>query len=55
MIKQQNALCYTYRISDAEFFFLDAQSQKSIINESEIIPKILGEEQIKWLKTALYN
>lgn len=53
MIKQQNALCYTYRISDAEFFFLDAQSQKSIINESEIIPKILGEEQIKWLKTAL--
>ena len=53
MIKQQNALCYNYRISDAEFFFLDGQSQKSINGESEIIPKVLGEQQIKWLKTAL--
>jgi len=53
LVEHQEAFCYTHKISDVEFFFLDVQSQRQTntsINSNAII---LGEEQIEWLKDAL--
>ena len=51
LVAHQNALCYTHKISDVEFFFLDTQSQEKT-NVLRAIA-ILGQEQIEWLKDAL--
>ena len=53
LIHHQNALCYTHKISDVEFFFLDTQSQRKTNVSIDTQAIILGKEQIEWLKDAL--
>ena len=53
LVAHQNALCYTHKISDVEFFFLDTQSQRKTNVSVAAQSAILGQEQIEWLKDAL--
>ncbi|MDG1702129.1 MAG: alkaline phosphatase D family protein [Opitutae bacterium] len=52
-VEHQDAFCYTHKISDAEFFFLDVQSQRNTNTSVYEESTILGKEQIEWLKNAL--
>ena len=53
IVAHQNAFCYTHKISDVEFFFLDTQSQRKTNVPIDNQATILGKEQIEWLKYAL--
>lgn len=53
LVAHQKAFCYTHKISDVEFFFLDVQSQRKTNPSVDSKAVILGEEQIEWLKDAL--
>lgn len=54
-VDHQNTFCYTHKISDTEFFFLDVQSQRKTYTSAYEEPTILGKEQIEWLKNALLS
>ena len=52
-VSHQDSLCYSHKISDIEFFFLDSQSQRSTNNNPDEISQIFSIQQIEWLKNAL--
>lgn len=54
-VAHQDALCYSHKISDVEFFFLDTQSQRKNNFSANENPYILGNEQIEWLVDTLIN
>lgn len=54
-VEHQANLCYSHKLSDVEFFFLDVQSERDGYQRNTRHPSILGEAQIEWLKDALIN
>lgn len=54
-VEHETNLCYSHKLSDVEFFFLDVQSERDSYPRSNRHPKILGDTQIEWLKDALVN
>lgn len=54
-VEYQANLCYSHKLSDVEFFFLDVQSERDSYQKNNRHPKILGDAQIEWLKNALVN
>ena len=53
LVAHQDAFCYTHKVSDAEFFFIDVQSLRDTNLSADAQATILGNEQIEWLKNAL--
>lgn len=53
LVAHQDALCYTHKISDVEFFFIDVQSQRRTTTSENAKKVILGKEQTDWLIDAL--
>lgn len=53
LVAHQEAFCYSHKISDVEFFFIDVQSQRKTQISADSEAVILGKDQIEWLKDAL--
>ena len=54
-ILHKDALCYSHKLSDVELFFVDSESQKDYYKFGGKLPKMLGKEQLEWLKASLLN
>lgn len=50
-----NARAYSFSYADADFFVLDDFSNSSNLDYKSARPKMLGDEQLEWLFTAIQN
>lgn len=55
LVSHQEAICYSHKISDVEFFFIDVNSERKISTSVTSESIMLGNNQIEWLKNALLN